>query len=96
MLMLADKTRLTVTAQPSGAGSEEIEVNCLCAGGPHTIQNYLGILGYGCIYACAWLCHKSQMKHVTFFLGTKNIHRTQHKNSDIQRISTQIKSNTKI
>lgn len=38
-----------------------------------TTQNELGILGYGCIYSCEWICLKNQMKNVALHVGTKNI-----------------------
>ena len=47
-----------------------------------TVQDLIGILGYGCLHACALICNKSEMKCVTL-LCVKNIHKTQNKNEDI-------------
>lgn len=35
----------------------------------YTTQNELGILEYGCRYACAWIYDTSQMKWFALFLG---------------------------
>lgn len=59
----------------------------------YTTQNDLGILRYGCKYACAQICNNSQMKCVPLFLGGTKIF-TKHEIN--LQIGLRIKWNTKI
>ena len=47
------------------------------------MQNWIGILGYGCIYACAWICNKSQIKSLALFSqNTRKIIMNNHGNTN--------------